>query len=197
MIRGVNGLDKSWNDKIFALLGIIGPLIAYASIGLSIYLSPSFSWYKNALSDLGHARNSSVAPIFNLGLLVSGFLTAIYSVRSLINYARYTSISLAFSALMLQTVATFDEIYGRLHTTVSVLFFVSTGVSCIIYSVERRSMLGVGAFSVGLLAWLLYWAKVYSAGIAVPEIISAIAVTSCLIHSALKILGVRCFGSNK
>lgn len=188
-------MDKSWNDKVFTLLGIIGPLVAYVSIGLSIYLSPSFSWYKNALSDLGHARNSSVAPIFNFGLLVSGFLTAIYSVKSLISHARYTSVSLAFSALMLQTVATFDEIYGRLHTIVSVLFFLSAGISCVIYSVERRTMLGVGAFLVGLLAWLLYWAKFYSAGVAVPEIISAIAVTLCLIHSALKILGVKCVRS--
>jgi hypothetical membrane protein len=173
-----------------ALLGIAGPLIAYMFIGLSIGLSPSFSWYRNALSDLGHAQKSNVSPIFNFGLLLSGFLITIYSVKSLINYAKYTGISVAFSALMLQAVAAFDEIYGRIHFVVSVLFFVSAGISCIIYFVEKRSLIALMSFLTGLLAWLTYWFGVYNAGIAVPEIISAIAVTSCIIQSALKIIGV-------
>jgi hypothetical membrane protein len=84
-------VGESMKENLAALLGIIGPLTAYIFIGLSIGLSPSFSWYRNALSDLGHAQRSNVAPIFNFGLLLSGFLTTIYSVRSLIKYAKYTS----------------------------------------------------------------------------------------------------------
>lgn len=178
-------LDKS---KFFASLGIIGPGVAYIFICLSICLSPSFSWYENALSDLGHSQKSVVAPIFNFGLLVSGFLTAIYASKSLAEYAKYTSISVVFSALMLQSVAAFDEIYGRIHLIVSILFFVSAGISCIIYFLEKRKPLAIIAFIVGLLAWLLYWANIYRAGIAVPEIISGISVTSCLIQSSLSII---------
>jgi len=177
-----------WEDRIFTMLGIVGPLIAYICIGLSIHLSPYFSWHTNALSDLGHAQRSTVAPIFNSGLLISGFLTALYSAKSLIKHARYTSISLMFSALMLQAVAAFDEIYGQIHSIVSVLFFISAGISCIIYSIERKLISAALAFVAGLLAWILWWAGVYSAGVAVPEIISALAVTSCLIYSALKIM---------
>lgn len=184
----MGGASGFWKDRIFTMLGIVGPLIAYMCIGLSIHLSPSFSWHTNALSDLGHAQRSPVAPIFNAGLLVSGFLTALYSAKSLIKHAKYTSIPLMFSALMLQAVAAFDEIYGRIHFIVSVLFFVSAGVSCITYSIEVKSISAALAFIVGLLAWVLWWAGVYSAGMAVPEIISALAVTSCLIHSALKIM---------
>jgi len=183
-------VGESMKGNLAALLGIVGPLTAYVFIGLSIGLSPSFSWYRNALSDLGHAQKSSAAPIFNFGLLLSGFLITIYSVRSLINYAKYTGISVAFSALMLQAVAAFDEMYGRIHFVVSVLFFVSAGISCIIYFVEKRSVLAIMAFLVGLLAWLTYWFGVYEAGVAVPEIISAVAVTSCIIQSALKISGI-------
>ncbi|MEM2341885.1 MAG: DUF998 domain-containing protein [Candidatus Bathyarchaeia archaeon] len=177
-------------EKQGALLGIIGPLVAYIFIGLSIYLSPSFSWYENALSDLGHAQRSNVAPIFNLGLLLSGFIVTVYSIRFLVNHAKYTGVSVAFSALMLQAVATFDEIYGFIHYIVSVLFFVSAGISCIIYSIEERSSLAIVAFLIGLAAWLTYWFGLYKAGVAVPEIISAIAVTSCIVQSALKILGI-------
>ncbi|MCK4483018.1 hypothetical protein KAU55_07295, partial [Candidatus Bathyarchaeota archaeon] len=61
------------NEKTYALFGVIGSLLAYFSIGVSIALSPWFSWETNALSDLGHAVNSGVAPIFNFGLLLSGF----------------------------------------------------------------------------------------------------------------------------
>jgi len=175
-------------DKFFALFGFIGPLIAYASIGLSIYLSGWFSWERNALSDLGHAQKSVVAPIFNFGLLIAGFIITLYSVKSLSKYAKNTSISLAFSALMLQTVATFDEIYGSLHFLVSILFFVSAGLSCVIYFMEKKSLVALVAFVVGLMAWILYWFDLYKAGIAVPEIISAIAVTSCIIEASLKIL---------
>lgn len=177
-------------DKVIHLLGLIGPSIAYVTMGLSIYLSPWFKWECNALSDLGHAQRSEVAPIFNFGLLLSGFIITVYSVKSLSKYAKYSSISLTFSALLLQTVATFDEIYGNLHFLVSVLFFVSIGFSCIIYSVEKKSILAALAFTAGLLSWALYWAGLYKAGVAVPEIISAVAATLCIIHSTLKILNI-------
>lgn len=175
-------------DRVFIALGIIGTLIAYICIGLSIYLSPSFSWFINALSDLGHAQKSNVAPIFNSGLLLSGFLVALYSARILLRYAKYTGISLLFSALLLQAVAAFDEVYGRIHFIVSLIFFVSAGFSCIIYSVEKRSVLAASAFLIGLLSWVLWWTGAYRAGIAVPEIISALAVSSCIIHSTIMAL---------
>lgn len=178
-------LDTS---KFFASLGIIGPGVAYIFICLSICLSPSFSWYENALSDLGHSQKSVVAPIFNFGLLISGFLTAIYASKSLAEYAKYTSISVVFSALMLQSVAAFDEIYGRIHFIVSVLFFISASISCIVYFVEKKKVLGFAAFLAGLMAWLFYWANIYKMGVAIPEIISAISVTSCLIESSLNII---------
>jgi len=181
--------ERLREDKFFTLLGIIGPVIAYFSIGLAIYFSPWFSWYKNALSDLGHAQKSSVSPVFNSGLLLSGFLIAIYAVKSLSKHAKYASISLVFSALMLQSIAAFDEIYGEIHLVASILFFVSAGISCVIYSIEEKTVLAALAFLVGLLAWMLYWMDMYDAGIAVPEIISALAATSCVIQSALKSIG--------
>lgn len=171
-----------------AALGIAGPLVAYVSIALSIYFTPHFSWYRNALSDLGHAQNSVVAPIFNMGLLISGFLVNVYSVKSLYKRAKYTSIVLSISALMLQAVAAFDEIYGFIHFVVSVLFFVSALIACLLYSIETKSILAASAFIIGLLVWLLYWFRIYRAGIAVPEIVSALTVTSVIIYSAIRSL---------
>lgn len=175
------------NKKVYALFGVLGPIVAYVSIGVSLAFSPWFSWKKDALSDLGHAVKSEAAPIYNLGLLLTGFLLMIYAVTALKDHARWTSYSLAISAFILQLVATFDEIYGPLHFVVSVLFFVSLGSTSIIYAFEKKSFLAVIAFLIGVFSWVLYWARIYSAGIAVPETISSVAVLPWVISSVLKI----------
>lgn len=117
------------NERICVLFGVIGPLLAFVSIGVSIALSPWFSWERDALSDLGHAVESGVAPIFNFGLLLAGFFLTIYAVKVLKVHARWTGYSLLISAFALQLVAVFDEVYGLLHLVVSILFFVSLGVT--------------------------------------------------------------------
>jgi hypothetical membrane protein len=180
------------NEKNYALFGAIGPLLAYVSIGVSIALSPWFSWEKSALSDLGHAVKSGVAPIFNFGLLLTGFFLTIYAVKVLKVYARWTGYSLVISAFTLQLIAVFDEVYGLLHLVVSILFFVSLGVTSLFYAVERKSYSAVAAFSIGLISWIFYWAEFYSAGVAVPEIISSVAVLFWIIPSALRIYMSMC-----
>ena len=177
----------STNEKIYASLGFIAPFVTYLSIGVSIMFSPWFSWQRNALSDLGHSVKSPVAPIFNLGLLLTGFLIIMYTVTVFKKHAKYTSICLVASAIILQLVATFDEVYGSLHGIVAVLFFVSIWVTSVVNAVEKRSPLALIAFIVGIGSWIMYGMKVYSAGIAVPEIISFAAVASLLQLSAIKI----------
>ena len=175
------------NERIYALFGVIGPLSAYVSIGVSIALSPRFSWEKSALSDLGHAVESGVAPIFNFGLFLTGFFLTIYAVKVLKGHVRLAGYSLVISAFTLQLIAVFDEVYGFLHLVVSILFFVSLGVTSLFYAVERKSYSALAALAIGLISWILYWAEFYSAGVAVPETISSVAVLFWIIPSALKI----------
>lgn len=173
--------------RAYALFGAVGPVIAYLCIGVSITFSPWFSWEVSALSDLGHSVKSEVAPIFNLGLLLCGFLVMIYAVVALRKHAKYTRICFVASALLLQLISTFDEVYGFLHFAVSVLFFVSIGITSIVYAVERKSSLAVTSFMIVLVSWSFYGMKMFKIGLAVPEIISSLAVASFLIHSALNI----------
>jgi len=175
------------NERIYALFGVIGPLLAFVSIGVSIALSPWFSWERDALSDLGHAVESGVAPIFNFGLLLTGFFLTIYAVKVLNKHARWTGYSLVISAFALQLMAVFDEVYGLLHLVVSMLFFVSLGITSLLYAVERKSYSAVGAFAIGVISWIFYWAEFYSVGVAVPETISSAAVLFWIIPSALRI----------
>jgi hypothetical membrane protein len=175
------------NERKYALFGVVGPLVAYFFIAVSIILSPWFSWSNNALSDLGHAVKSDVAPLFNFGLLLAGFFLITYSITSFRKHAKYTSHFLLISALLLQLIATFDEVYGPLHFYVSVLFFVSLGFASIVYAVERKSALASVAFMINLGSWILYSTEIYIVGIAVPETISSLAVISWVMLSALRI----------
>ncbi len=174
------------HNRGFALFGLIGPVLAYVFIGISIVKAPWFSWWDNALSDLGHALRSESAPYFNLGLASCGFLTVAYAVTALRTHAKHTSVCLAISAFLLQLVAVFDEVYGALHLAVSVLFFISLGVSTLVYAVEKRSFAAITALTIGLSSWLLYWAGFYRAGISVPESISATAAVSWVMLSACR-----------
>lgn len=173
-------------EKNYALLGIIAPFITYISIWISIAHAPWFSWQKNALSDLGHSVNSGVAPIFNVGLLLTGAITIIYAVTVLAKHAKYTSICLIISAVILQLVATFDEVYRSLHVSAAVLFFLSIWTTSIVNAAEKKSWLALLAFFVGVGSFILWGLKVYSAGIAVPEIISFGAVATVIQLSAIK-----------
>jgi len=175
------------NERNYALIGLLAPMIAIFFIAVSIILSPWFSWGNNALSDLGYSVNSEVAPLFNFGLLLTGFLIIIYSIASFRNHAKYTSYILVIVGLTLQIVATFDEAYRGPHFLVSVLFFASLGFASITYTIEKRSVMGFVALVIGSVSWIFYGMKIYNAGIAVPEIISAMAAVTWVMLSALRI----------
>jgi len=173
-------------ERYYALFGILGPCIAIFLITASIVLSPWFSWESNALSDLGHSVTSDVAPLFNFGLLLSGFFVIFYSLTSFRNHAKYTSFFLLLIGLALQLVATFDEVYGSLHSHVSVLFFVVLDLAAISYIIEKRSFLAVAALVIGFISWMLYGLEIYITGIAVPEVVSSIATASWVVLAALR-----------
>ena len=174
------------NERNYALFGIFAPLIVSIFIAASIALSPWFSWGSNALSDLGHSARD-VAPLFNFGLLLCGFLIIFYAITCFRSHAKYTSYFLIFSGLALQMVATFNEVYKPFHFQVSLLFFVSLGFASISYAVEKRSVLAVIALFVGFASWILYGLEIYSVGIAVPETVSSMAIVTWVMLSALRI----------
>ena len=175
------------NERNYALFGLLGPLVALLFIGVSILLSPWFSWGNNALSDLGHSVNSDVAPLFNFGLLLSGFFTILYALTSFRKHAKYTSYFLMLTGLALQLVATFNEVYKPLHFQVSVLFFLTICFVSVSYIIEKRSVLAIVALVIGFASWILYGMDVYSAGIAVPETVSSMATSIWVVRSALRI----------
>ena len=101
--------------------------------------------------------------------------------------AKYTSFCLIAASLLLQLLAVFDEIYGFIHYAVSILFFASIGVASLMHAREGKSLLAVVAFAVGLFSWVVYWMRIFSIGVAVPETIASVAVTCWVVSSALRV----------
>jgi hypothetical membrane protein len=173
-------------EREYALFGVFGPLLVYASIALSLVLSPRFSWESNALSDLGDAVNSDAASIFNLGLLLAGFLMMVYALTVFKKHAKYSSFCLLVSTFFVQLLAVFNEVYGSLHYAVAVPHFVMLSVTSIVYTVEKRSTVALTTFLIVMFSWLLYALNIFNIGIAVPETVSKL-VLAWIMYSAIKI----------
>lgn len=171
-------------DRIYALCGMVGPLVTCSTLVFSAALG--FDWGTHALSDLGHAVQSPVAPVFNFGLLLSGFLIIVYAATVFRKHAPFTSHFLLISGFMVQLVAAFDEVYGVLHYGVAVAHFLMLTVTSAAYTVERRSRLALITLVVTLSFWLVYSTGLTPLGIAVPEMASKI-VLAWVVYSAYKI----------
>ena len=163
---------------------MVGPVVACVTLGFSAAVG--FDWGNQALSDLGHAVQSPVAPVFNFGLLLSGFLITVYSATVFQKHAPYTSFFLLISGFMVQLVAAFDEVYGALHYGVAVAHFVMLTVTSTVYIVEKRSRLASATLAITLSFWLVYSTGIYPLGIAVPEMASKL-VMAWVVYSAYKI----------
>jgi hypothetical membrane protein len=172
--------------RVYAIFGVVGPLLVYLSIAVSLLLSPWFNWGNNALSDLGHSVNSNVAPIFNLGLLLAGFFLMVYAATVFREHAKYSSACLLASTFLVQLLAAFNEVYGSLHYAVAVPHFVMLSLTSIVYTIEKKSMTALATFLVVLGGWALYTVNIFDISIAIPETISKIVVLWIMV-SAIKI----------
>lgn len=159
------------------LSSIFVPLIC---IAISIWLSPWFNILDNALSDLGHATRSSVAPIFNFGLSLGGFLIALSSLLVISKLYRSIAYLTTLCGYALILVAVFDEIYGVVHYWVSVAFFLTLGFLLINYTVLMKSIIKKISASIALIiavtSWILHIVYRVPRGAAIPELISIFCV---------------------
>lgn len=167
-----------------ALFGLAAVAVLYLFIMAAIMLSPWFSWWDNALSDLGNVSTSPVAVVFNVGLLIAGFLTVVYAVAGLRHYAPCSSWFLAVTGLSLQLVGGLNEAYGYLHFLVSAFLFLLLLASSLAYFAEKRSFLALLA-PLGIIPWVLFFEHLVFPGAALPEIISSLVVVPWVISSAV------------
>ncbi len=193
--------------RLAGACGIITPVVAFSCIGTALALSPWFSWAENALSDLG-AAGPPVAPIFNDGLIMAGLLAVIFSL-GLCQWTRKSlpeatgSLLILVSSACLAPIGAFpvgsEPIFA--HTASAVGFFIISMLGRLILGASGLARAGKGGalrrplaalvLASGLLdlAVWVWWALTRpELGLAVPEIIAASSISTCLIALGLEIL---------
>jgi len=190
-------LKRFFVSKYVGLLGIIGPIIAISLILISIALSPWFSWWDNALSDLGV---SPVANLFNTGLIVCGAFCTIFSIGFLISIdkkkylMRIGSVILCLATIALIGIGVFSENFGVLHLYFSIAFFTLLLTASILLGVSmiadpELKTIGIIIFLVGVIG-ILSWVFSKAEGVAIPETLSSFPA-----YIWFAILGVRMYRS--
>ncbi len=166
---------SSLRSAVFMALGIMGFTLPLIFVAVAIAYSPWFNIVNNALSDLGHAIRSSVAPIFNLGLSLGGFIMSAHAIYYILPVSKLFGYLLGFSGYSLILIGVFDEAYGALHFVVSVVFFLSLAAFMIAYAIRNKSPWAVVGVGTGIVFWVLHFGYDVPKGAAIPELISIAA----------------------
>jgi len=180
---------KASHLKVFGVVSIATPVLAFAFIALSIDTYPQFSWVNNALSDLGVVFGIT-ASLFNFGLCASGLLTLIlaFGLYRFLNRNVIGKIgALVFGAAgaALEGIGWAPENYRPFHYIFSVAFFAFIPMALLLVAAyffsTRQNPLGAFTLSIAAFAaipWVLYFIIRYVSGVAIPEIISALAAST-------------------
>ena len=117
------------------LSGIIGSILPLVMILASTVLLKTFSWNKNALSDIGV---SSHAWLFNSALIVGGLLNLLFAfgLRKYLGKTNWSKVGVSLiivSSISLALVGVFTENYSIIHALVALGYLLLTpfGLICI------------------------------------------------------------------
>lgn len=182
--------NSARTQRIGATAGFAAPVLAFTCILLAIASYPKFSWTGNALSDLGVMKGLT-GPLFNFGLYASGFLGSIFAIFGLYahigksNLGKAGSVVFAAATVALIAIGVFNESFSGTHFTVSVAFFVLAPISLFIlacaFAFKRHTEMAAFTVGVGVVAavpWILEFTVHYVPKVAIPETISALAVSA-------------------
>jgi hypothetical membrane protein len=168
------------------IAGILTPVLAFTFIGSAIVAYPQFSWVDNALSDLGVVPGIT-STLFNFGLFVSGlfslnFAIGLFKFLSTRITGKIGAIIFILASLSLMGIGITPENIRPFHYIFSVAFFSLVPISLLViatyFLVTRQKKLATFTLLVAILAaapWALFFQIHYVQGVAIPELLSALA----------------------
>lgn len=126
--------------RLATLTGAIGPIIALILLVTDVVISTWFSWFRNALSDLGVHQYGY---LFNSALIIEGVLNIIfiYVLHRYFNLKSYISVILLIAGISLAMVGIFNEHFGIIHLVFALIYFILFPSGIILFSitgVEKR-----------------------------------------------------------
>jgi hypothetical membrane protein len=184
--------------RFAGISGIVGSSLPLIMILASTVLEKSFSWQKNALSDIGV---SQTAWLFNSALIVGGFFNLLFAIglRSYLCKTGWLKIGvslLIMSSFSLSLVGVFTENYDIIHALVALgyLLLAPLGIICIGKGDESKQF-GKISLSLGILALfailglpIVTFAFNLRIGFAVPEFAEALVLSIWTFWVSLKLI---------
>jgi hypothetical membrane protein len=187
-------------SKVGAVAGFTAPVVAFVCMLSAIVIYPQFSWTNNALSDLG-VVSGATQWLFNIGLCAAGGLVLIFAVFGLYGFVGKNrfgqggSAVFAFASVALILIGIFNESFMPIHYAVSVGFFVLVPLALFIltgsFYLNRQHSTALFTVAIGIIAalpWILQFTLNYAPNVAIPETVSALAVSAWTIALSTKIL---------
>jgi len=184
--------------RLSGISGIISSTLPLIMILASTVLEKSFSWNKNALSDIGV---SQLAWLFNSALVVGGLLNLLFAfgLRNYLSKTRWLKIGVSLiivSSISLALVGVFTENYSILHGLVALGYLLLTplGLLCIGWG-EKSHQIGKVSLVLGITALLailglpiITFVANLQIGFAVPEFVASLVLSIWTFWVSLKLL---------
>jgi hypothetical membrane protein len=180
--------------RIAGLCGVIAPILSFGLIFYAIGMSPWFSWQTNALSDLGVYPRPSALP-FDVALISGGVLNAVLVVGTgqwlgAGWLGRAGTVVSFVGAVALGLTGAFPENYLGLHWMSAATYFLVTPIGYALLGAEiwrrGRRAHGGAAMSAAAAAFLVMTFMPHD-GLALPEVIAAILLTSRAFSMGMKL----------
>jgi len=184
--------------RLAGISGIIGSTLPLIMILASTILEKSFSWNRNALSDIGV---SQLAWLFNSALFVGGLLNLVFAfgIRSYLDKARWLKIGVSLiivSSISLALVGVFTENYSIIHAIVALGYLLLTPLGLICIGREEKShqiqkaslVLGITALVAILGLPIITFVANLKIGFAVPEFLESILLSIWTFWVSLKLI---------
>ena len=178
--------------------GIIGSSLPLIMIYASTILEASFSWNKNALSDIGV---SQTAWLFNSALIIGGLFNLLFAIglRNYLGKTKWLKIGVSLlivSSISLSLVGVFTENYNIIHALVALryLLLAPLGLVCIGLG-EKGHRIGKVSLVLGITALLaifglpiITFVSNLQIGFAVPEFLEALVLSIWTFWVSLKLI---------
>jgi len=186
MVKCLSRSSQSFRVQFGGIAGVLTPVLAFTFIALAVASYPQFSWMDNALSDLGVVLGVT-SQLFNFGLIVSGLLGVNFAIglyKFLKNnlWGKIGSIVFLLASFSLMGIGVTPENIRPFHYIFSVAFFSLVPISLLVISahflIAGQKRMAIFTFLIGVVAaapWVLYFVFPYARGVALPELMSAIA----------------------
>jgi hypothetical membrane protein len=185
--------------RLAGLSGIVGSILPLIMILIATVLEKSFSWNKNALSDIGV---SQTAWLFNSALIVGGLLNLLFAIGLWYYFDKTkwlkAGVSLVIlSSISLALIGVFTENYGVTHAIVALGYLLVNPLGLICIGVGKKSdqtgkvslVSGIAALLAIFGLSLISFGANLQIGFAVPEFAESLILCIWTVWMSLRLFG--------